>query len=110
MTKRNFAPVDVLSDSDDEQKIRTLAAEKGVPDHAKAVRAVTTTATPAEPEVPLSTTVPKYVADALKMNAAKGEGSIRFQLLTGLKASGLVDVNDDDLAKDRRGAKPKARG
>ena len=46
--------------------------------------------------------VPEYVIDSLKERAAKDKGaSVRFVVLSALKAFG-IEVDDDELIKDKR--------
>lgn len=56
--------------------------------------------------VPITVMVPKYVRESLRQKDMQGEGSQRFQVLSGLKAIGH-DIADADLVKDRRSARKK---
>jgi len=97
--KKTFKPLSPIT-LDDDAKIDAFAKSAGIP------ALVTPRAAATEREVSLTHTFPEYVVKALRLRAAEGAGSVRYQLLKALQDSGAVEIDAADLVTDRRGRKP----
>jgi hypothetical protein len=101
--KRQFQPIPVTLDEDEDQRLADYAKRSGIPEIKRPVAAVT----PVAPDVPLHVTVPEYVLKKLKIKAAEDGVSIRYLVLKALSDSASVPVTEADLIHDRRSKKAR---
>lgn len=92
--KPQFSPLDLPKKPDD-KAIDDYTKSRGVP-----VLHVPKGA-PRAPTQTIRTEVPDYLAQALRVECAKSQCTIRYLLLKALRADGW-EIHDQDIAEDRR--------
>lgn len=81
----------------DDKALDDYAKTRGVPVLTKATR-------PTKPHAPfetIRTDVPDYLAQAMRVEAAKQRCTLRYLILKALKADGWT-INDEDIIEDGR--------
>lgn len=95
--RKDFKPIGGMADEDPDDAVITKFVEReGIPS------LVTPTAKRTAKTGRFTAVFPAYVLEALRLNAAQGQGSAAYQVLKALNDSGAVAVDAADLVPDRR--------